>query len=279
MATNADSTADDDGKEVTTQDLHDLKYGKDGVEGESSDETDGAEESGEESAEASEGDETNSDDQATDESEESDEQGSDDDEAGFVKKFPHIKGDTLEEYLRNVEKSYENSTTEAMRLKGELDGKADKTEGKPADGVEVDPTDIVSLYAKQKMDEEITTAFTDFRKVYTQAVPGTADYDAFVTEVAVLSKTIRESQKRLASPKELYAKAAVILGWEASDKADDKDKLRIAVKGSASTSKTSSAVKAPKKSKVTDTMVAANRLMYPDKTDAEIREELEPWVK
>jgi hypothetical protein len=70
------------------------------------------------------------------------------------------------------------------------------------------------------------------------------------------------------------------LGWEPADKVSDKEKLSMALKDSASVTKTSSAsAKTPTKSKVTDQMVAVNRAMYPGKTDAQIREELEPYVK
>lgn len=263
MATNADGEVDNDDKTVTAQDLYDLKYGADEVENsKESDETDKTEESNEEEQSGEEDGQTA--DQATDESEESDEQDSNDEESGFVKELPNIKGATVEEYARSLEEAYKQSTAEALRLKGLVDGKT---------------ADPVSLYVKQKMDDEITTAFNDFQKAYPQAVPGTPEYAAFVSEVATFSETILKSQKRLASPKELYTKAAVSLSWEPGNKVDGQENLKIALKGNGSVSKTSSAIKVPKKSKVTDQMVALNRIMYPNKTDAEIREELEPYVK
>ena len=82
----------------------------------------------------------------------------------------------------------------------------------------------------------------------------------------------------MAPPKELYAKSAVILGWEKQSSTDSKDKLDMALKNNAATSKTTSVTKTTPKSKVPDAMVAANRLMYPNKSDAEIRTELEPYV-
>jgi hypothetical protein len=109
MATNADPVVDDD-KQVTEEDLRDLKYGNDEVEtSKEADETDDTDEPEEDSEEA--GDEDGqTDDEATDESEETDQPESADDSAEYVKEFPQIKGDTLEEYTRNLEKSYQNSS-------------------------------------------------------------------------------------------------------------------------------------------------------------------------
>lgn len=276
MATNADTPVVDDDKPVTAEDLHNLKYGEGDVE--TSKEADEASEPEENETEPTEtsAEDGQTADQATEETDETDTPESDSSE--YVKEFPNIKGDSLEDYARGLEQAYKNSTTEALRLKGELDKKP-VAATEIAETEEIDTSDPVTLFMKQKMDEEINEAFSSFQKTYPQAVPGTPEYSQFVTEVGVLSKTILESQKRLASPKELYAKAAVILGWESDNKVDNKDKLGIALKGQAGSSKTTSTIKTPKKSKVTDQMVAVNRMMYPNKTDAEIREELEPYVK
>lgn len=275
MATNADqddtSTVVDDDKEVTEEDLRDLKYGSTDVEtSEEEDETEVTEENEEESEETGEAD-GQTEDQA--EAEESDEEP---EAPQFVKEFPYIKGDTPEEYAKNLELAYKNSTSEALKWKGLAEGKTDSNTDKQEEPVDLDPN---ALYIKQLRDNEITTAFSEITKHYPQ-VNDQTEYNKFVSTVGVLSNTILQSEKRLASPKELYSKAAVILGWEPEGKVDDKDKLGNALKDRAAVSKTSSATtKKISKSKVTDAIIAANRLMYPEKTDAEIREELEPWVQ
>ncbi len=283
MATNADKVVDDD-KEVTEDDLRSLKYDNDEVEtSEEADETSESEEAEDETEEASEDDGQTDDQTEEDESEDKEESKSDEDTSEYVKKFPNIKGDTLEDYARNLEEAYSNSTAEALRLKHELDGKQTDSE-KVGDDAEEEKqvSDPVLLYARQKMDEEIASAFQEFSKHYPQ-VNDQAEYNKFTEEVATLSQTIMNRQKRMASPKELYSKAAVILGWEPDESTSvptSKDRLKVALKDSAASSKTSSTGKgAAKKSKVTDEMVRANRLMYPDKTDAQIREELEPYVQ
>ncbi len=268
MATNAEddkSTAEDEVLEttdtsttVTDEDFKKLKEEAEVEDSKESDET--AETETEEESE-----------EAGDESETEESQ----DESSFVKEFPNIKGDTPEEYAKNLEAAYRNSSSEALRLK-KLTEEATKDDEATE---EVDLSNPISLYMKQKMDEEITTAFDDFKKSY-PTVNDPNEYSRFTQEVAVLSQTILASQKRLAPPKELYAKAAVILGWDAEDKVNDKEKLDAAVKDRAATSKTASATKTKaKQSKVTDTQVLLFKKLNPmsTKTDAEIREELEPF--
>lgn len=273
MATNADTVVDDD-KAVTEDDLRALKYDNEEVETTPAveDETSEPEETTEEPQET--GDQ---DDQIVEEATEETEDESPETPA-FVKEFEYIKGDTPEEYARNLEQAYKNSTAEALRLKG----LAEAQTSAPASETEEEAPDIsnpTALYMKQKMDEEIRTAFDSFSKDYPQVADPT-DYNRFTQEVSTLSQTILNSQGRLASPGELYQKAAVILGWEKQSAVDSKDKLSMALKDNAATSKpTSATAKAgPTKSKVTQEMIAVNRKMYPDKTDEEIRKELESYV-
>lgn len=273
MATNADqddtnvSTVTDDDNQVTEDDLRDLKYGSKEVE--TSDEADETEETNEseESEEAGEED-GQTDDQTEDEEEQS--------ESEYVKEFPNIKGETLEDYTKGLEEAYKNSTAEAMRLKKLVDESQSDTKEESSD---IDTSNPTSLYMKQKMDQEIQEAFNDFSKTYPQ-VADQVEYNKFTQEVSTLSQTILSSQKRLASPKELYTKAAVILGWEPDNKVDNKEKLGIALKGTAAVSKTSSSTKSKgKQSKVGDAEVMLFKKLNPqsDKTDAQIREELEPF--
>jgi len=286
MASNAATTDDksttvaDDDKPVTEADLHDLKYPKDEVEtSEEADETSEGEETEEETKETEGEEDGQTDDQAEkdEESEEESKETTDEETSEFVKEFPNIKGDTPEEYAKNLEIAYGHSFEELKRIRGE--SKPPET-GKTETGTEseIDVSDPIALWAKQNLDKEINDAYTVFKKSYPQVEDETA-YQRFTNEVSILSQTILSSQKRLAPPKELYEKAAVILGWQPEGKVDDKDKLNIALKDKASTSKTNSATKpTSSKSKVTDQMIAFNRLMYPGKTDAEIRQELEPYV-
>ena len=266
----------DDDKEVDAEELlRESKYGKDEVESsKESDETPEAEEPEEELAETSD-DEGQTDEVATEESEEEE---TSDEETSFVKEFSGIAGDTEEEYRKNLELAYRNSTGEALRLKAELD-KTETTDQTEATE-EIDLSDPLRLWAKQNLDEALKSAYADFSAHYAQ-VTDPVEYQRFTRTVAQLSRTIMDSEQRLAPPKELYAKAAVILDWQPNDKVDDKDKLDNALKDRAASSKTVSATKSKaKQSRVTDAEIAiAKQTWAAGKTDTEIRTELEPYVK
>jgi hypothetical protein len=278
MATNADTTVVDDDKSVTEEDLRSLKYPEDEVETtQVEDETTEGDEDEEDSEDTSEED-GQTDDQATEE--EDDES---DEAPAFVKEFDYIKGDTPEEYAKNLEAAYKNSTSEALRLKGELDQAAKAPATAQVEEDKKEETTVTSpleLYAKQKMDEEIQSAYDNFRKEYPQSADPT-EYGKFTNQVSTFSRVIMETENRLASPAELYSKAAISLGWQKKETAPDaKDKLGMALKDGAATSKTTSGPSkpAPKGPKVTEAMLKANRQMYPGKTDAEIIEELTPYL-
>ncbi len=263
----------DDDAEVTEDDLRSLKYDESGVEtGNTEDEPDEEEQ---EDADAEETDEEEAQaDDSKEDGEESDEE-SEEDQPSFVKEFPNIKGDTPEEYAKNLEAAYKNSTGEALRLK-ELVNKGTPTdaedEEKPA------PGNYLEMYAQQKLDEDINTSYAKFSIDYPQ-VKDDAEYDKFTKAVETLTNTIMSLEQRVAPPSELYTKAAVVLGWEKQSAPTEKEKLAIALKDKSATSKTSaSGAKKASKSKVTDAMILVNRKMYPGKTDAEIRTELEPHI-
>lgn len=270
MATNAkvEDVVDDD-KPVTEEDLRDLKYPEDGVE--NSEETDEPTDGDEDKEEPDEpvGDEP--------EDEDSDEETSD-----FVKEFPQIKGDTPEEYAKNLEIAYKNSTAEAMRLakKDPVDTTPKENAVGDVDDAEVDALTPTELYVKQQLENDIQTAFNEISDQYSSQVQNDTEYAKFVKTVSTLSKTIYDGEGRLAPPKELYETAAAILKWTPDKPAPtEKDKLNAAIKEGAASGKTSSGgKKGSGKSKVTDQMIMVNRKMYPGKTDAEIREELEPYV-
>ena len=274
MATNADPVADDN-QTVTEDDLRALKYPKDGVEpSQEEDETiDEAEdeETTEETSDDGQTEETPSEEQPT--------------APAFVKEFTYIKGDTPEEYAKNLEIAYKNSTTEALRLKGELD-KTPPPVTPPApttpnteEPTVPAPTTATDLWVQQQLDKEIQDAFRGTQKEYPQ-VNNQADYDRFTSRVRVLSQTILAEEKRLASPAELYNAAAVSLGWQKQSVPDSQDKLGMALKDNASATKVGSAAgKAAPKTKVSQAMIELNRKMYPGKTDDEIRTELEEYIQ
>lgn len=250
-----DEPSSTDDKPVTEEDLRDLKYPQDGVETPTgADEpTDGEKDS--ESTEETEGEQT---DQISE------------DTATFTKKFPNIQGDTPEEYAKNLEAAYDNSTAEYHKLRSQ-------EPAKPSEGENEAAPSLSDVYFKQKLDEEVNTAFAEVQKNYPQ-IKDQAEYDKFISKVNTLSKVTLESEKRLAPPSELYNAAAVLLGWHKSAEPSEGEKLGMAIKDGAATSKSTSAKTQISKSNVTQAMIDLDRKMYPGKTDAEIRKELEEHV-
>lgn len=253
----------DDDKPVTEDDLRDLKYDKDGVETSQKD--------ADEPTKSTEEDETTEETVAEEEGETDSEEESSEEQSTFVKEFPNIKGDTPEEYAKNLEIAYQNSTAEALRLKDATTATADSE-----DEENPQAPSMTDLYVKQELDNKMKTAWGNILKTYPEATDQT-EYNKFTKTVAELNNTILQSEGRLAAPEELYSKSAVILDWEANIPTAE-DKLKMAVKDSASSGKTGGATKKVSTSKVTEAMLAANRKMYPGKTDTEIRKELEPYI-
>lgn len=278
--TNPEPPVVDDDKEVTEDDLRALKYSNEEVET-----PEGEDETSDDAETEDEAEETGEDDGQTDDDTEDEDQSQDEnpETPSFVKEFDYIKGDTPEEYAKNLEAAYKNSSSEALRLKTENDELKKAPPVTPAD----DPADdapvtksVTDLYMQQKLDEEIQTAFNQTRKDYPQ-VSDPTEYDKFTRMVGTFSRTILDSEKRLAPPAELYRLAALSLGWEKkTDPPDSKDKLNMALKDGAATGKTTSAPSKPKTSgpQVSKAMLETNRKLYPGKTDQEIIDELTPYL-
>lgn len=270
----------DDDKPVTEDDLRKLKYPDDEVETapKAEDETTEGTETEEKAEETSEDDGQT----ASEETEEEEESTP----PAFVKEFDYIKGDTPEEYAKNLESAYKNSSSEALRLKDELANRTappavPTSEPETPDSDDLPfPTSPLELWAQQNLDERINQAYDGFKKVFPQVLE-TDNFTKFSQRVSVLSKTIMADEKRLASPEELYETAAYSLGWsKTSDPVDSKDKLNEALKNNAASGKPTSAApgKAPIRPKISEAMMKMNRQMYPGKTDAEIIEELTPYL-
>lgn len=296
MGKNPDDQGDkpdgaDDTKEVSEADLRALKYPEAKVEtaGDEPEEDEDAE--GDDNADDTKdaGDDDGKTDDAADSEEDEDDSNddsADDDSEAFVKQFPNIKGDNLEEYARALEQTIVSSNTEGKRLSDRVkeleaqagdktppDGKSDKA---PKGTVSDDPR---LLYVDSIVNRDIQTAFTEFSKTYPQ-VRDEAEYAKFNEKVKQWSKFILSEEKRAAPAEELFSKAAVELGWQPDEKGvTSKDRLKVAIKDRASFTKTSSTTKKVPKSKVTPQMLAVDRLMYPEKSEEQSRKELEPHIQ
>lgn len=186
-----------------------------------------------------------------------------------------------EKDLEWYKKAYENSTTEALRLKGELDKAKPEAPVPSSEPPPVQPgaesLDPDRLYLEHLRTKDINTVWTKVIGEYPQLADPKGDtYKKFVSRANVMGKTILEEEKRYVEPSELYPMVISSLGL---NKGDDQDKLAAALKDGAASPKVTSGKATPSKSKVTDAMIAVNQRIYPGKSASEIREELEPYVQ
>lgn len=208
--------------------------------------------------ETSEDQEDETEDEETDEDdseEESDEDETDEDDEYFEKKFPQLKGDTLEEYTVSLEKAYRNSSTEGQRLKLRVDelekqlaaGKTEDTETKKTDNADEDPALThykQELVKKQKEEYDNFVSELSDKGIELEDEPELAK--KLTDAVGVVSATIKATENRIPSMDEALRKAWKIVGKETDD---TKDKVKIAAKKVASqSSKTGSAKKVEGKS-------------------------------
>lgn len=210
----------------------------------------------------------------------------------FTKQFPNLKGESPEEYSKELETAYVNSTNEALRLKKELDDNRTAieeakriiaTQANPAQGtppanpsaLEIS-TDPNVQYAKQLRDKDMVSAFDDFTKQYPQAREA-AEFEKFSAASNGVALGYQASHNGLQpSFPELYAGIAAVLGWQPITVTSKKD---AAIKDAASSSQvTSSAVAPGRRPKVTDAQVDAYLKMFTTKSRADAIKELSEVV-
>lgn len=269
MAPNADedrSEETQDDKPVTAADLAASKANAEEVESESSDES---EETTEEETSETGSEDTGEEDGQTDDQTTEEEQS----DSTFTKKFQNIKGETPEEYARNLEVAYDNSFAELKRIRESQTTETESSDDKPKK-----PVDPVLAYAAQKMQEDITRDISEFSKEYPQ-MQDEAERKKVDKRIGIISKTIQEDEGRIPSMRECLDVAAAMFKWQPNSTSDKSEQIGAAVKNGAASTKTNSSKKQTPVSKVTDKQIALARQTWGvGKSDAEIRKELEVHV-
>lgn len=207
----------------------------------------------------------------------------------FTKQFPNLKGETAEEYLPELEKAYDNSFKEALRLSKELkDNQAIVDQAKqivaqaqkPADpaaptapvnplGNAIDEHPAIK-YAQAKQTEDMLTAFDEFKKDYPQATDQQA-FEQFTKASDGVNVALISALGRNPTYKELFPAIAGSLGWQPTQA-----KKNATIKENASSSRTpgSQSPARPKPQKVSDAQIDAYLKMFTSKTREEAIKEL-----
>jgi|ERR1035437_1348165 hypothetical protein len=205
----------------------------------------------------------------------------------FTKQFTNLKGETPQEYITEIEKAYQNSTNEALRLKKQLDDSAQIIEEakkvvatvpsatateQPVAPTFTQDTNPDLAWAKQLREDAMITSFDEFKKNYPQAIEG-EQFQKFLNASKGVEEAFKASHdNRLPTYPELYKGIADILGWQPTKVTAKRD---AAIKESAASSQTVSATQpVAKQSKVTEAQVDAYLRMFPAKDRATVVKEL-----
>jgi hypothetical protein len=174
--------------------------------------------------------------ESTDEGEKADET-EEETKAEFTKRFTQLKGETAEEYLKNLEDAYANSSTEGQRnaqRATEAERKFDQVAhlvatdpdfveklttatGENAPPVVVDPA---IAWAKQKMEEDYRKDYNSFAEQHPEIISDTDKYNAVVAELDIIAAA-HEARGSKLSMAEGLRKAWISLGYDESDKKED----------------------------------------------------------
>jgi hypothetical protein len=210
----------------------------------------------------------------------------------FTKLFPNLKGDTPEEYAKEVETAYTNSTNEALRLKKIIDDNAAIVEQAnqviaragiqptpPADPANPEtaqvpvapvaptapaaPTNPDLEWVKQEREAKMIEEFGKFKKDYPQAVDKD-NFQTFLNTSKGVDEALTARLGRRPSYQELYKGIADILGWQPMSVEAKKNN---AIKGAGASSRPSTTTPPlPKKSKVTSAQVDMHLKLFPFKS-------------
>lgn len=276
----ADSPVDDDKDKSKT-----------GVEDdESQDETEEVENTEDESTEE-ETDETNEDSEDSDSEDDSEETDDDEDsDTSFKKRFTQLKGSNETEYIGSLEDAYQHSSTEAVRLKHELDAEkakndkitallaqnpelAEKLEG-TADDVTLNPA---LLRAEEQLQREMQTEYDDFMDNHPDVATDQAMQKKMLDYMTVYSDTVRRQLRRQPSMKEALQAAYTALGGDNSKE----EALRMKAKDTAASGKNAKTTvkKQKKQTEYTDAQINLALKMGIGKTREEVIKKFRQYAK
>lgn len=224
---------------------------------------------------------TNQEEEATEESKEEEEKPAElEEESTFTKQFTNLKGDSWEEYGPELEKAYQNSFGEGLKLNQQLQEK-DKTIAELQAQISQPPAEQTTPLsseaqaildrAKAREDREVVTAFAEFAKSYPQAQEIATNNELF-KQFEVASTAVANALGAGTPYPELFEKTAQLLGWQPSDKNARKD---AALKDAAAAPSTqNSAPKSKPKTNVTEAQLEMAKKFFPNAKDSELVKEL-----
>jgi hypothetical protein len=178
-------------------------------------------------------------------------------EAKFEKRFSQIQGDTPEEYAKNLEEAYRQSSTEGQRLaienkeaqkwrdqvaaavakNPEIAKLLEESTGEGAPAPYVDPA---LQYAREQMNNTFAKEYNEFSELHPELVSDDVLREKVLAELSIFADAYDAKGKRLGMADGLK-KAWISLGLDAEDK---KEKVMTTAKTQAAQPKTQSKPKA-----------------------------------
>lgn len=207
----------------------------------------------------------------------------------FEKRFTQFKGETPDEYAKNLEDAYGHSTTEATRLAQQVkDLQLEKDrimaqvannpelaaqimgQTAPANG-QTQPvySDPALLFARQTMEEQMTKEFNQFAEEHPEIQTNQELSKQVVENLSAISEAYRLRTGKIPTMKEGLAAAWIMAGKSLTD---DEETTRMAIKNSASQSKspTGRPTASPEKPLFTKAQMDFARRAFPEKSNDEL---------
>lgn len=211
-------------------------------------------------------------------------------ETTFEKRFPRFKGETPEEYLKNLEEGYANSSQEAVRLARE---NKELKERALADVANADDDDAFPspatqdpnlAWAAQEREKAWKQDWQDFAKLHPEVESDETLFADFDKKTGDMFKFIQETEGRMPTLGEAMKKtwAYMFPDEPGSNVISKEERIAMATKNAGAGTKTKGVVKDQPKPKYTDKQIETAKKFdatLRDKSRAEIEEILDKYKK
>lgn len=206
-------------------------------------------------------------------------------EAKFEKRFPRFKGETPEEYIKNLEDGYDNSSTEAVRLAREnkelresnltaIANEEETTETTPTP-----PPNPTLAWAEQQREKEWKQDWADFAKLHPVIEEDQTLFADFDKKTGEMFNFIQQTEQRFPTLGEAMQKA---WNYMNPDEISKEEEIAIKAKENGAGTKTKGVSKDQPKPAFSQKQLDTARKFDPtlrDKSDAEVEKELSKYVK
>lgn len=201
----------------------------------------------------------------------------------FEKRYTQFTGETPEEYIKQLEDAYGNSSSEALKIKKRLDDLKAKKLTEVATGKEDEPTDgkqgeqpksLTDIWVDQEMKRRHAEQYAKFAEVHPEVNEDDDLFNELDQETGKYMEYVFNREGRVPDLDESLNWAWKIIRPEDSKRSKE-EKVVEAVKSAGSASKTKSVTKDPAEPLFSDKQIEAAKKIDPtlrDKSRAEIEE-------